>query len=185
MENKIVLYQTEQGNVTVNVVFRDESFWLTQKAMAELFGVEIPAVSKHLKNIYDDGELSNTSTISKMEIVQNEGERTIKRMVDFYNLDAIIAVGYRVNSKKATHFRIWATQTLKEYIIKGFVLNDEMLKNGKPLMLTRPNCFMQLCKTSCILLLPDKQLLKLFIPAQIEMSEIWDFLHGRKPRKEK
>jgi hypothetical protein len=132
MENKIILYQTEQGNVTVNVVFQSESFWLTQKAMSELFGVEIPAISKHLKNIYDEGELSVAATVSKMEIVQNEGGRTVKRATDFYNLDAIIAVGYRVNSKQATLFRIWATNTLKEYIIKGFVLNDEMLKNGKP-----------------------------------------------------
>jgi hypothetical protein len=132
MEDKIILYQTGQGNVTVNVVFQDESFWLTQKAMSELFGVEIPAVSKHLKNIFDEGELSLEATVSKMEIVQPEGGRTVKRIMDFYNLDAIIAVGYRVNSKQATAFRIWATNTLKEYIIKGFVLNDALLKNGKP-----------------------------------------------------
>jgi len=132
MENQIILYQTEQGNVTVNVVFQDESFWLTQKAMSELFGVEIPAISKHLRNIFESGELVEKSTVSKMEIVQSEGERNVKRSMDFYNLDAIIAVGYRVNSKQATRFRIWATNTLREYIIKGFVLNDEMLKNGKP-----------------------------------------------------
>jgi len=99
MENQIILYQTEQGNVAVNVVFRDESFCLTQKAMSELFGVEIPAISKHLRNIFESGELEENSTVSKMEIVQNEGSRNVKRVMDFYNLDAIIAVGYRVNSR--------------------------------------------------------------------------------------
>ena len=100
--------------------------------MAELFDVNVPAVSKHLQNIYEENELTRDATISKMETVQQEGERQVKRMVDFYNLDAIIAVGYRVNSKKATRFRQWATKTLKEYIQKGFVLNDEMMKNGRP-----------------------------------------------------
>ena len=114
------------------MVFKDETFWLTQKAMAELFDVNVPAVSKHLQNIYEENELTRDATISKMETVQQEGERQVKRMVDFYNLDAIIAVGYRVNSKKATRFRQWATKTLKEYIQKGFVLNDEMMKNGRP-----------------------------------------------------
>jgi len=129
MENKIILYQTELENVTVNVVFQDESFWLTQKAMSELFGVEIPAISKHLRNIFESGELEENSVISKMETTAADGKNYL---TSFYNLDAIIAVGYRVNSKQATRFRIWATNTLKEYIIKGFVLNDEMLKNGKP-----------------------------------------------------
>lgn len=104
---------------------------MTQKAMAELFDVNVPAVSKHLSNIFEDEELIKESTVSKMEIVQKEGNRNIKREQEFYNLDAIIAVGYRVNSKKATRFRQWATKTLKEYITKGFVLNDDMLKNGK------------------------------------------------------
>lgn len=131
-ENNIILYNTPTGNVKVEVVFNNETFWLTQKRMAELFGVEVPAVSKHLNNIYDSIELSKEATISILETVQLEGKRNIKRNVEFYNLDAIIAVGYRVNSKEATQFRIWATQTLKEFIIKGFVLNDEMLKNGKP-----------------------------------------------------
>jgi hypothetical protein len=98
--------------------------------MAELFDVNVPAITKHLKNIFSEGELNETSTISKMEIVQKEGNRTISREMNFYNLDAIIAVGYRVNSKKATNFRIWATETLKEYITKGYVLDDELLKNG-------------------------------------------------------
>ena len=131
-EHEIVLYQIDDTNVCVNVYYSDETFWLTQKAMAELFDVNVPAVSKHLNNIFEEGELERDSTISKMEIVQNEGGRMVKRTPEFYNLDAVIAVGYRVNSKKATRFRQWATKTLKEYIQKGFVLNDEMLKNGKP-----------------------------------------------------
>ncbi len=132
MENKIILYQNDTGKVSVSVIFQDENFWLTQKAMAELFGVEVPAISKHLANIYEIGELQEKATLSILEIVQKEGNRNVKRKMEFYNLDAIIAVGYRVNSKEATQFRIWATNTLKEFIIKGFVLNDEMLKNGRP-----------------------------------------------------
>ena len=130
-EHEIVLYQVEGTNICVNVVFKDETFWMTQKAMAELFGVNVPAISKHLSNIFEEGELFKEATVSKMEIVQMEGNRKVKREPEFYNLDAIIAVGYRVNSKKATRFRQWATKTLKEYITKGFVLNDDMLKNGK------------------------------------------------------
>jgi hypothetical protein len=132
MENKIILYSTELGNVNINVTYQNENFWLSQKAIAQLFGVEVPAISKHLANIFKTGELQQQSTISILETVQKEGTRNIKRNVEFYNLDAIIAVGYRVNSKQATQFRIWATNTLKEFIIKGFVINDEMLKNGKP-----------------------------------------------------
>lgn len=131
-QHSIVLYQNEDSNVCVNVYYRNETFWLTQKAMAELFGVNTQAVTKHLGNIYLEQELSKEATCSKMEQVQQEGERQVKRLVDFYNLDAVIAVGYRVNSHQATAFRIWATNTLKEYITKGFVLNDDMLKNGKP-----------------------------------------------------
>ena len=132
-EHEIVLYQVEDTNICVNVVFKDETFWMTQKAMAELFDVNVPAISKHLSNIFEEGELFKEATVSKMEIVQMEGNRKVKREPEFYNLDAIIAVGYRVNSKKATRFRQWATKTLKDYITKGFVLNDDMLKNGKPL----------------------------------------------------
>ena len=131
-EHEIVLYQVEDTNICVNVVFKDDTFWMTQKAMAELFDVNVPAISKHLSNIFEEGELFKEATVSKMEIVQMEGNRKVKREPEFYNLDAIIAVGYRVNSKKATRFRQWATKTLKEYITKGFVLNDDMLKNGKP-----------------------------------------------------
>ena len=130
-EHEIVLYQVEDTNICVNVVFKDETFWMTQKAMAELFDVNVPAISKHLSNIFEEGELFKEATVSKMEIVQMEGNRKVKREPEFYNLDAIIAVGYRVNSKKATRFRQWATKTLKDYITKGFVLNDDMLKNGK------------------------------------------------------
>ena len=128
----VLLYSNGGEKEFVSVVFRDETFWLTQKAMAELFDVKTPAINKHLQNIYEDEELDRAATISKMETVQNEGGRSVRRTVDFYNLDAIIAVGYRVNSKKATRFRQWATKTLKEYIQKGFVLNDEMMKNGRP-----------------------------------------------------
>ena len=132
MEQQILFYQSESGNVNLNITFFNESFWLTQKNIAKLFGVEVPAISKHLANIYESYELKKEATISILETVQLEGKRNVKRNVEFYNLDAIIAVGYRVNSKQATQFRIWATNTLKEFIIKGFVLNDEMLKNGKP-----------------------------------------------------
>ncbi len=131
-EHEIVLYQIEDTKICVSVIFKDETFWLTQRAMAELFDVNVPAISKHLSNIFEEEELIRESTVSKMEIVQMEGKRKVKREQEFYNLDAIIAVGYRVNSKKATRFRQWATKTLKEYITKGFVLNDDMLKNGKP-----------------------------------------------------
>ena len=129
---EVLLYSDESGKEYISVVFKNETFWMTQKAMAELFAVNVPAVSKHLQNIYEEGELERSSTVSKMETVQQEGERQVKRTVDHYNLDAIIAVGYRVNSKKATRFRQWATKTLKEYIQKGFVLNEDLMKNGRP-----------------------------------------------------
>ena len=117
MENQIIFYQDETGNVTVPVTYQNDSFWLTQKTIAQLFGVEVPAISKHFSNIYEEKELKKEATISKMETVQIEGSREVKRYVDFYSLDAIIAVGYRVNSKQATQFRIWATNTLKAYIL--------------------------------------------------------------------
>ena len=129
---QIILYSIDNQKEFVNVVFKDETFWLTQKAMAELFDVNTHAITKHLINIFEEGELDKDSTCSKMEQVQKEGSRNVTRNLDFYNLDAIIAVGYRVNSKKATKFRQWATQTLKEYIQKGFVLNDDLMKNGRP-----------------------------------------------------
>ncbi|MDD5810530.1 MAG: virulence RhuM family protein [Treponema sp.] len=129
--NNIVFYQTENADVVVNVVYKDETFWLSQKAMAALFDVNPQAITKHLSNIYEEQELVKDSTCSILEQVQREGKRNVKRSVEFYNLDAIIAVGYRVNSKKATKFRQWATKTLREYITKGFVLNEKLLKNGK------------------------------------------------------
>ena len=128
---KFLIYNTPQENIKINVAVKDETIWLTQKAMAELFDVQIPAINKHLKNIFEEGELDKGATVSILEIVQNEGGREIKRNMDFYNLDAIISVGYRVNSAKATQFRIWATKTLKEFITKGFVLDDERLKQGQ------------------------------------------------------
>lgn len=124
----IILYNSHEGNVKVEVIYSGETFWLTQKRLAELFGVEVPAVSKHLKNIFEMGELQEAAVISKMETTAADGKNYL---TTFYNLDAIIAVGYRVNSRQATQFRIWATQTLREFIIKGFVLDDERLKQGK------------------------------------------------------
>ena len=126
----VVLYTTPDGAVKVNALIKNETLWLTQAAMAELFGVGSQAITKHLKNIYAEGELSLEATCSKMEQVQNEGNRQVSREISFYNLDAIIAVGYRVNSARATHFRIWATGVLREYIIKGFALDDNRLKKG-------------------------------------------------------
>jgi len=129
-ESEFLLYTAPDGAVKVGVLFRDETAWLTQRALAELFGVKVPAITKHLKNIFESGELDRAATVSKMEIVQSERGREVMREVTLYNLDAIIAVGYRVNSYQATRFRIWATQTLREFIIKGFVLDDERLKQG-------------------------------------------------------
>ncbi len=123
----IILYATPEGNIRVEVVYENETFWLTQKRMAELFGVEVPAISKHLKNIFESAELQEDQVISKMETTAADGK---KYLTAFYNLDAIIAVGYRVNSMQATQFRIWATRVLREFIIKGFVLDDERLKQG-------------------------------------------------------
>ena len=129
---EVLLYSDESGKEYISVVFKDETFWLTQKGMAELFDCSTDNISLHLKNIYADGELEQTATTKKISVVRTEGTREVSRTLDHYNLDAIIAVGYRVNSKKATRFRQWATRTLKEYIQKGFVLNDELMKNGRP-----------------------------------------------------
>ena len=129
---EVLLYSDESGKEYVSVVFKDETFWLTQSGMAELFACTADNISLHLKNIYADGELTPEATTEKFSVVRKEGSREVTRTIDHYNLDAIIAVGYRVNSKKATRFRQWATQTLREYIQKGFVINDEMMKNGRP-----------------------------------------------------
>lgn len=127
----IIFYNTPTGDVKIEVIFNDETFWLTQKRMAELFGVESHTITYHLKEIYKTGELEEPATTRKIRVVQKEGTRDVGRDLEFYNLDAIIAVGYRVNSFEATQFRIWATKTLREFIIKGFVLDDERLKQGK------------------------------------------------------
>lgn len=124
-------YPLPNNEGEVSALIKDDTIWLTQKSMAHLFGVNLPAISKHLKNIFEEGELEINSTVSKMEIVQNEGGREVKRSIDFYNLDAIISVGYRVSSQKATRFRQWATKVLNEYIRKGFVMDDERLKQGE------------------------------------------------------
>ena len=131
---EMVLYHSDEGDVSVNAYIMNDSLWITQKAMAELFGVQVPAISKHLKKIFEEGELDEKVVISKMEITSPHGAipgKTQENEAMFYNLDAIISVGYRVNSKKATQFRIWATSVLKEYMTKGFVLNDDRLKQGK------------------------------------------------------
>ncbi|MGQ3892189.1 virulence RhuM family protein [Legionella sp. CNM-4043-24] len=128
---EFLLYATPDGKIKVEVLLNNETLWLTQKRIAELFGVGIPAISKHLDNIYNDGELLREATISILETVQKEGTREVQRKVEYYNLDAVISVGYRVNSRQATQFRVWATKLLKDYIIKGFALDDDRLKNGR------------------------------------------------------
>ena len=131
-EVKFLLYSYLEDDVNVGVIVKNDTLWLTQKSMAELFGVGVPAISKHLKNIYESEELVKNSTISKMETVVNRGFKgKLKEEIEYYNLDAIISVGYRVNSIKATRFRMWATKILREYIQKGFVLDDERLKQGE------------------------------------------------------
>ena len=126
-----LIYKSEDEDLSVNAYIKDETIWLTQKSMSELFGVNPQAITKHLQNIYNEGELEQAATCSKMEQVQDESGRVVRRETLFYNLDAIISVGYRVNSSRATHFRIWATKILKEYMIKGFVLDDDRLKQGE------------------------------------------------------
>jgi hypothetical protein len=133
INTEIILYTTPKGNIKIEVFLQDETVWLTQRAMGELFGVVKSTISEHLTNIYNSGELEKEATVRKIRTVQNESGREVNRKLEFYNLDAIISVGYRVNSHQATQFRIWATKTLKEFIIKGFVLDDERLKQGKKL----------------------------------------------------
>ena len=131
IQSNFLLYTTDSGKIKVDVFLQDETVWLTQKAMGHLFGVESHTITYHVKEIYKSGELDINPTTRKIRAVQTEGNRKVERGLDFYNLDMIISVGYRVNSIQATHFRKWATQTLKEFIIKGFVLDDERLKQGK------------------------------------------------------
>jgi hypothetical protein len=132
-EGEILLYSGTEGDIRVEVLFEDESFWLTQKRMGELFEVTVPTISYHLKEIFESGELVRERTVRKFLTVQTEGNREVAREVEFYNLDAIIAVGYRVNSRQATQFRIWATSVLREFIVKGFALDDERLKLNRRL----------------------------------------------------
>ena len=132
-EFQFLIYNTPKEDVKVKAVIKDETIWLTQKGMAELFDVGVSTINEHLKNIYESNELDYEATIRNFRIVQTEGSRQVARLIDFYNLDAIISVGYRVNSAKATQFRIWATNVLKEYMIKGFALDDNRLKQGTKL----------------------------------------------------
>jgi len=125
---EILLYATPESRTTIEVFFEQETFWLSQKKMAELFGVDVRTVNEHLRNIFRTGELEEASVIRKFRITADDGK---SYNTNFYNLDTIVSVGYRVNSKEATLFRIWATKTLREYIIKGFVMDDERLKQGK------------------------------------------------------
>ncbi|WP_193390658.1 GNAT family N-acetyltransferase [Streptococcus pseudopneumoniae] len=135
--SNFILYTTPNGHVQLDILLQDENLWLTQKGLAELFGVERSVITKHLRNIYDSDELDKVSTCAKFAQVQQEGNRTVRRELEYYNLDAIISVGYRVNSSKATQFRIWATKTLKEFIIKGFVLDDERLETERLILRVR------------------------------------------------
>ena len=128
-KGEIIIYTSEDGKISLDTKLENNTIWLTQKDMAELFGVKTPAINKHLYNIYQEGELSQDATISILEIVQKEGKRNVKRQKAFYNLDAIISVGYRVNSSRATQFRIWATNVLKEYLIKGYAINEKLLND--------------------------------------------------------
>lgn len=130
--NELLIYQAENGSIQLRADANQETLWATQKQIAEVFGVKTPAINKHIKNILDEGELDH-STISKMEIVQTEGKRNVKRKVDHYNLDMLISVGYRVNSKTATRFRKWATQTIKQHITQGFTINENLLTERKQL----------------------------------------------------
>ena len=132
-QNNLLIYKNKDGNIVVDAIYKNETLWLTQKGMAKVFDVGVPAISKHLRNIFDEEELNESMVVSKMENTTQHGalkEKTQTNEVKIYNLDAIIAVGYRVNSKKATEFRIWATKVLKEYMIKGFALSDERFIKG-------------------------------------------------------
>lgn len=130
IETQFIIYKNKEGNVSVDVILRNETIWITKKGMSELFECSTDNIGLHLKNIYLEHELEKEATTEDFSVVRKEGDRQVKRTLEFYNLDAIIAVGYRVNSKKATQFRIWATNVLKEYMIKGFIIDKEKMKNG-------------------------------------------------------
>ncbi len=158
----IILYSTPTGNIEVEVVFNKHTFWLSQKAMATLLAVEVPAISKHLKNIFETNELALNSVVSKMETTATDGK---KYQTTFYRLEAVLAVGYRVNSTQATQFRIWATNTLKEFIIKGFILDDERVIKGKDDLLSDE--FDKFISTNNISNVSDLQSLRYFFYAYI------------------
>jgi len=139
LSSEIIIYQSPAGNIKIDVRLEDENVWLTQKLMAELFQTTVPNINMHLKSIYEEEELVEGATIKDFLIVQKEGTREINRKQKFYNLDVIISVGYRIKSQVATQFRIWATKRLKEYIVKGFALNDDRFKSGNSMYKT--NCF--------------------------------------------
>ena len=128
--DQVLIYQSEDGSIKIDVRFEQDTVWLTLEQMSTLFGRDKSTISRHIKNVFEEGELATVATVAKFATVQVEGERTVQRNIDYYNLDVIISVGYRVKSQQGTQFRIWATQRLKEYIIKGFVLNDERFKTG-------------------------------------------------------
>ena len=128
--DQMLIYQSEDGSIKIDVRFEQDTVWLTLEQMSTLFGRDKSTISRHIKNVFEEGELATVATVAKFATVQVEGERTVQRNIDYYNLDVIISVGYRVKSQQGTQFRIWATQRLKEYIIKGFVLNDERFKTG-------------------------------------------------------
>ncbi len=130
MTGEIILYQNSEGNIKLDVRLEEETVWLTQAQICELFQKSKATVSEHIKNVFEEGELVTTATVRKFRTVQQEGERKVERELEYYNLDVIISVGYRVKSPQGTQFRIWATQRLKEYIIKGFALNDDRFKSG-------------------------------------------------------
>lgn len=131
-ESQIILYRSEDGLVKVDVVLEGDTVWLSQRQLAELFDKDVRTINEHIQNIYEEAELQRDGTIRNFRIVQIEGTREVTREVEFYNLDVIISVGYRVKSRRGTQFRIWATQTLREFILKGFALDDERLKRGNP-----------------------------------------------------
>jgi hypothetical protein len=135
-ESEFILYTTPNGDVRLDVLVLNETIWLTQKSMSELFGVVKSTISEHLNNVYENKELTKNSTVRKFRTVRHEGGREVTRNIEFYNLDAIISVGYRVNSTKATQFRIWATKTLTQYIVKGYALDDNRLKSGSKIFKT-------------------------------------------------
>lgn len=128
--DQMLIYQSEDGSIKIDVRFEQDTVWLTLEQMSTLFGRDKSTISRHIKNVFEEGELATVATVANFATVQVEGERTVQRNIDYYNLDVIISVGYRVKSQQGTQFRIWATQRLKEYIIKGFVLNDERFKTG-------------------------------------------------------